>query len=75
VKGAPANQCVPDDFYSSTNHRTTVRVKGEWRDVERQRMDAVLVIEGTRVSCRKLRDVKAGDAVVCGVAGIKVHLR
>lgn len=64
--------CVPDDFYSTTNHRTFARLGGQWVPVEQQRMDAVIVIEGHRARCRKLRDVKAGDAVVCGVAGIRV---
>lgn len=73
VKTAPSDKCVPDDFYSTTNHKTAVRLKGEWRDVERQRMDAVLVVDGPRVSCVKLRDVKKGDRVVCGVSGIRVQ--
>mgnify|MGYP002834284401 CR=1 FL=1 len=63
---------VPDDFYSTTNQRTQVRHDGEWIDVARQRMDAVIVISGGRAACRKLRDVKAGDLVVCGVDGIRV---
>src|SRR5688500_15766394 len=36
---------VPDDFYSTTNLRTHVRVRGEWLEVSRQRMDAVVVVE------------------------------
>ena len=63
---------VPDDFYSTTNLRTHVRVRGEWVEVERQRMDAVVVIEENRASCRKLREIKSGDRVVCGLAGIRV---
>ena len=35
-------------------------------------MDAVVAIEGGRAICRKLRDVRAGDRVVCGVSGIRV---
>jgi len=35
-------------------------------------MDSVIVIEGNRAFCRKLRDVRMGDAVVCGVEGIRV---
>jgi len=73
VKPAVADRCVPDDFYSTTNHRTSVRLEGAWQDVAHQRMDAVLVVEGGLVSCRKLRDVRKGDAVVCGVAGIRVQ--
>jgi arginine dihydrolase len=40
--------------------------------VERQRMDAVIVVDGDRAVCRKLRDVRAGDDIVCGVSGIRV---
>lgn len=74
VLSRPAERdgCVADDFYSTTNHRTSVRLGGQWVQVERQRMDAVIVIEGTRALCRKLRDVKAGDRVVCGVSGVRV---
>ena len=37
--------CVPEDFYSTTNHRTQIRLDGSWEDVARQRMDAVVVVE------------------------------
>ena len=72
VKRSERDGCVPDDFYSTTNHRTYVRHGGHWLEVERQRMDAVVVVEHGRAECRKLRDVAAGDAVVCGVDGIRV---
>ena len=72
VKPAEKDRCVPDDFYSTTNHRTHVRLKGRWVEVEKQRMDAVIVASGTRAECRKLRDVKAGEPVVCGHDGIRV---
>jgi lysine-ketoglutarate reductase/saccharopine dehydrogenase-like protein (TIGR00300 family) len=49
-----------------------VRIGSAWVEVDKQRMDAVIVVEGGRASCRKLRDVKAGEAVVCGHAGIRV---
>jgi lysine-ketoglutarate reductase/saccharopine dehydrogenase-like protein (TIGR00300 family) len=64
--------CVPDDFYSTTNQRTLVRHTGRWIEVTDQRMDAVVVVENGRASCRKMRDVRAGDAIVCGVEGIRV---
>src|SRR4051794_219463 len=63
--------CVPDDFYSTTNHRTYVRLNGQWIEVARQRMDAVIAVEGGRAVCRKLRDVRRGDRIVCGVAGVR----
>jgi lysine-ketoglutarate reductase/saccharopine dehydrogenase-like protein (TIGR00300 family) len=72
VKPAEKDRCVPDDFYSTTNHRTHVRLAGQWIDVESQRMDAVIVVTGQAASCRKLRDVKAGESVVCGHRGIRV---
>ena len=72
VKPAEKDRCVADDFYSTTNHRTHVRLKGKWVEVEQQRMDAVIVITGGRAECRKLRDVKAGEQVVCGHDGIRV---
>lgn len=63
---------VPDDFYSTTNQRTQVCHAGEWIDVGQQRMDAVVVVDAGRAVCRKLRDVRGGDQVVCGVDGIRV---
>ena len=64
--------CVPDDFYSTTNHRTEVKLGAEWITVKEQRMDAVIIVEGTEARCRKLRDVIAGDKIVCGVDGVRV---
>jgi lysine-ketoglutarate reductase/saccharopine dehydrogenase-like protein (TIGR00300 family) len=64
--------CAPESFYSTTNHRTQVRVGGNWTDVAKQRMDAAIVISSAGVACRKLRDLRVGDAVVCGVEGVRV---
>jgi lysine-ketoglutarate reductase/saccharopine dehydrogenase-like protein (TIGR00300 family) len=72
LRRADRDGCLPDDFYSTTNHRTHVRHGGQWIEVERQRMDAVIVVEQGKAICRKLRDVSTGDAVVCGVGGVRV---
>ena len=72
LKPAEKDRCVPDDFYSTTNNRTQVRVGGKWVDVELQRMDAVIVVSDGGAACRKLRDVRAGELVVCGHEGIRV---
>ncbi len=72
VQPAEKDRCVPDDFYSTTNHRTHVRLNGRWIEVEQQRMDAVIVVSGDRAECRKLRDVRHGEPVVCGHEGIRV---
>src|SRR5262249_58766465 len=73
---ADRDGCAPEDFYSTTNHQTFVMRGGQWLKVERQRMDAAIVLEGAgaalRAVCRKLRDIRRGDAIVCGVRGIKI---
>jgi len=69
---ADRSGCAPEDFYSTTNHQTFVMHDGRWLQVERQRMDAAIVIEDGRAFCRKLRDIKQGDVIVCGVRGIKI---
>ena len=69
LKPAEKDRCVPDDFYSTTNHRTHVRLQGRWVEVDKQRMDAVIVVDGATAACRKLRDVKSGDRGGCGHVG------
>jgi len=72
LRAADRDGCAPDDFYSTTNQRTQVRVDGGWIAVERQRMDAAIVVDAGRASCRKLRDIRRGDRVVCGLDGVRV---
>jgi lysine-ketoglutarate reductase/saccharopine dehydrogenase-like protein (TIGR00300 family) len=64
--------CAPEDFYSTTNHRTLVRLNQQWIEVENQRMDALIVVADGRAWCRRLRDIRAGDRVVVGMRGIRV---
>ena len=52
------DRCVPDDFYSTTNHRTHVRMGGRWVEVENQRMDAVIVASVNRDVNAVLNDVE-----------------
>lgn len=66
------DRCAPEDFYSTTNHRTYVRHGGRWVLVENQRMDGLVVVRDGEASCRRLRDIKAGDRVVTGMRGIRV---
>jgi lysine-ketoglutarate reductase/saccharopine dehydrogenase-like protein (TIGR00300 family) len=72
VRIADKDGCAPEDFYSTTNHRTLVRHDDRWIEVDRQRMDAVIVLAGGRAVCRKLRDIRQGDAIVCGNDGIRI---
>jgi lysine-ketoglutarate reductase/saccharopine dehydrogenase-like protein (TIGR00300 family) len=73
LKPAEADKVVPDDFYSTTNHRTFVRINGAWIEVAKQRMDAVIVVTDQVAECRKLRDVRQGELVVCGLHGIRIQ--
>jgi lysine-ketoglutarate reductase/saccharopine dehydrogenase-like protein (TIGR00300 family) len=86
LRPADMDGAAPEDFYSTTNHRTSVFMDGEWVTVDNQRMDAALVVEPqlepqipsperhapSRVVCRKLRDIRKGDLIVCGMQGIRV---
>jgi lysine-ketoglutarate reductase/saccharopine dehydrogenase-like protein (TIGR00300 family) len=69
--------CAPEDFYSTSNHKTYVRHGGQWLEVQNQRMDALIVVHEDashkyQAACRRLRDIKAGDRVVAGMRGIRV---
>jgi lysine-ketoglutarate reductase/saccharopine dehydrogenase-like protein (TIGR00300 family) len=66
------DRCAPDDFYSTTNHRTLVRHGQQWIEVGSQRMDACIVVADGRAVCRRMRDLQTGDQVVVGMRGIRV---
>jgi lysine-ketoglutarate reductase/saccharopine dehydrogenase-like protein (TIGR00300 family) len=72
TRAADKAGCAPEDFYSTTNHRTYARHGGRWLEVQQQRMDAVIIIAKGEAACRKPRDVKVGDEIVCGNDGIRV---
>ena len=73
VKQVERDCCAPEDFYSTSNHHTWIRLAGEWVEVSNQRMDAMIVVLGPAMAvCRRLRDLKAGDMVVTGMHGIRV---
>ncbi len=72
LAAAGRDRCAPDDFYSTTNHRTFVCHQQRWIEVEEQRMDGLIVIEQGRAVCRRLRDLRVGDRVVIGLRGIRV---
>jgi lysine-ketoglutarate reductase/saccharopine dehydrogenase-like protein (TIGR00300 family) len=66
----------PEDFYSTTNLETEVRIDGHWVNVTNPEMDCGLVVVGDgptlRVTTVPVSDVKAGSQLVCGSRGIKV---
>ncbi|MFI4861830.1 MAG: TIGR00300 family protein [Phycisphaerales bacterium JB063] len=67
---------APDDFYSTTIYPTDIRVGGAWVRCSLQRMDAVVVVEGSgdapTARCALIRDLRVGERVVVGVTGVKV---
>ena len=64
----------PDDFYSTTNLETVVRLGSTWVPVEQPEMDCGLLVEDGRVRTVPVSDVRAGQQVVCGAGGVKVVL-
>ena len=69
------DKTLPDDFYSTTNHPTSVRYDERWIDVEDIEMDCMIVIdpESKRAFCRPIGRIKEGDLVAVGREGIKVE--
>src|SRR3954447_2681854 len=74
TKPAPADGVFPEDFYSTTNLETVVRLADSWVPVEHPEMDCGLVVLAGRVRTVPVSDVRAGDEVVCGASGVKVVL-
>jgi len=74
LKPCDRDGVFPDDFYSTTNLETVVRIEGDWIPVEQPEMDCGLVVTGNRVHTVPVSDVHAGDQVICGAAGVRVVL-
>ncbi|HEU4994059.1 MAG TPA: hypothetical protein VFT29_04540 [Gemmatimonadaceae bacterium] len=76
---APADGVFPDNFFSSTNLPTYVKVKGQWKMPHEPRMDAGLMLdEKGELWAREGRRVRKGQLVAIGAAedgteGIFVH--
>jgi lysine-ketoglutarate reductase/saccharopine dehydrogenase-like protein (TIGR00300 family) len=64
----------PEEFYSTTNQPTQVRMKGRWVDVEDQEMDCGIVVdrEAGRLRCIAMCRVEVGMPIVVGHAGVRV---
>lgn len=78
TRPAPSEGVFPEDFYSTTNLETLVRLDREWLRVRQPEMDCGLVVTeedgGPVVRTVPVSDVKAGDTVVCGAHGVQVEL-
>lgn len=66
---------LPDDFYSTTNLPTAVRVGGNWLPVADIEMDVAIVIEhgGTSARTAPMHEVRVGDEVVVGYEGVRIE--
>ncbi len=71
---APADGVFPDDFYSTTNLDTLVKIDGDWVPVEHPEMDCGIVVDFASRTARTvpISEVKANDMVVVGHEGIRV---
>jgi lysine-ketoglutarate reductase/saccharopine dehydrogenase-like protein (TIGR00300 family) len=74
IRPAPADGVFPEDFYSTTNLETVVRLESGWVPVEHPEMDCGLKVDGGRVRTIPVSDVAAGDQIICGAGGVKVVL-
>ena len=69
---AEADGILPDEFYSTTNFETFVRIAGKWTAAADQKMDCALVIRDGAPTCVKQGKVKAGESVTLRGPGIRV---
>ncbi len=72
TRPAERDGVFPEEFYSTTNLETLVRVDERWVRVEHPEMDCGIVVEGTQVRTIPVSDVLAGMEIVCGATGVKV---
>lgn len=70
---AETDGILPDEFYSTTNFDTLVRVKGAWVPARDQKMDCALVLRDGAPWCVKQRLVKEGEPVALRGSGIRVR--
>jgi lysine-ketoglutarate reductase/saccharopine dehydrogenase-like protein (TIGR00300 family) len=70
---AEADGILPDDFYSTTNFETHVRVNGSWHVAGEQRMDCAVVLRDGAPRCVKIGQVKKGEAVALRGHGFRVR--
>lgn len=81
LQPAARDGVAPERFYCTTAYPTDVRIQGNWICAQGQRANAVLIVPGAegehanpiRVRCALLHELRAGDLVVCGTDGIRIH--
>jgi len=73
LEAAEVDGVLPVGFYSTTNLPTEIRVGGRWLSVENPEMDCAVVVAGDRARTVPMHRVRAGDQVVVGQRGVRVH--
>lgn len=71
---AEGDRIVPKGFYTTTNHPTKIRYKGEWFTVTPVKMDFLIIFDPGKKVARSvaLARIKKGDLVVIGEKGVNV---
>ena len=71
---ADMDGAFPEGFYSTTNQRTEIRLAGAWIEVADQEMDCGVIVDTASATARTIpmTDVRQGDQVVVGHAGVRV---
>lgn len=79
-KPAPKDKTLPDEFYSTSNFPTYIKVNGVWKLAKEARMDSALVLEHLtgEVLTREMCKIKQGDLVAItkledGSKGVFAH--
>ncbi|MBV8264989.1 MAG: TIGR00300 family protein [Planctomycetaceae bacterium] len=74
VVPADIEGAFPENFYSTTNQHTQVRLGGHWIDVANQEMDCGIAVDlATRSArCVPMTDVMLGMPIVVGHEGVRV---
>jgi lysine-ketoglutarate reductase/saccharopine dehydrogenase-like protein (TIGR00300 family) len=73
LKPAPRDGVLPEGFYATTNLETAVYLGGRWVKVRRPEMDGGILVPRTgRPMTVKMAQVRRGDRIVVGSAGVRV---
>jgi lysine-ketoglutarate reductase/saccharopine dehydrogenase-like protein (TIGR00300 family) len=73
LEAADQDGVLPAGFYSTTNLATDVLVEEHWIAVENPEMDCSIVIAEGRARTVPMHRIRAGDQVVVGSGGVRVH--
>jgi lysine-ketoglutarate reductase/saccharopine dehydrogenase-like protein (TIGR00300 family) len=73
LEPAPAAGVFPEDFYSTTNLETFIRLEERWLPVQWPEMDCGIVVDENAGTARTvpLIQARAGDSIVVGTRGIR----